>query len=70
MEIILTAHIRYRIEKRKILLEEVNEAISFPDKVIKKHEKYYYQKKFKRGTIEVPCIRTERHIKVLTAYWL
>jgi hypothetical protein len=60
----------YRIGKRKLLKEEVIDAIKNPDRTIKKYGKHYFQKKLDRGTIEVPCIKTERNIKALTVYWL
>lgn len=70
MEIIFTRHARYRIHKRKILEEEVVEAIKYPDKTIKKYNKYYFQKRLERGTIEISCEKTERIIKVITVYWI
>jgi len=36
MNIIFTAHAEFRIKKRKLLKEEVAEAIRFPDKSLKK----------------------------------
>ena len=53
MEIVFTNHAKYRIVKRKVLKEEVIDAIKYPDKTIKKHGKYYFQKRLERGTIEV-----------------
>ena len=53
MKIIFTNHARYRIEKRKILEDEVIDAIKNPDKTVKRHNKYYFQKRLNRGTIEV-----------------
>ncbi len=70
MEIIFTKHAKYRIEKRKILEQEVIEAIKHPDNTIKKHNKYYFQKRLERGTIEISCEKTERIIKVITVYWI
>ena len=70
MEIIFTIHAKYRIEKRKILEQEVIDSIKYPDKTIKKYSKYHFQKKLERGTIEICCEKTERNIKVITVYWL
>ena len=70
MEIIFTRHAEYRIKKRKILEQEVIEAIKYPDNTIKKHNRYYFQKILERGTIEVSCEKTERIIKVITVYWM
>ncbi len=58
MKIILTSHAKYRIEKRKILEEEVTESIKYPDNTIKKHGKHYFQKKLERGTIKICCEKT------------
>jgi len=70
MEYIFTTHAEYRIEKRKLTKEEVIEAIKYPDKTLKKHEKYYAQKNIGNGTIEVVHERTEKYIKIITVYWL
>ena len=70
MEILFTRHAKQRIEKRKLLKEEVEDAIKYPDATVKKHGLYYYQKRLQRGSIEVCCERTERHINVVTIYWL
>lgn len=70
MNIIIEGHVKGRLDKRKILEEEIIDAVKYPDKTIKKHGKYYFQKKLERGTIEVPCEKTEKHIKVITVYWL
>ena len=70
MKISFTNHARYRIALRKVLEDEVIDAIKYPDKTIKKHGKYYFQKKLERGTIEVSCEKTERIINVITVYWL
>ncbi len=70
MEIIFTDHAEFRLKVRKVLKEEVIDTIRYPDKTIKKYDKYFYQKKLDRGTIEVCCERTETYIKVVTIYWL
>jgi len=70
MKIIFTQHAEFRIKKRKILKEEVIDAIKSPDKVLKKHSMYYYQKKLYRGTIEVVVEKTENNLNVVTIYWL
>ncbi|MBI2649948.1 DUF4258 domain-containing protein [Candidatus Woesearchaeota archaeon] len=70
MKITFTSHAKYRIEKRKILEQEVIDAIKHPDKTIKRHDKYYFQKRLERGTIEVSCEKTERIINIITVYWL
>lgn len=70
MDIIFTTHAEYRIEKRKILKHEIIEGIKYPDKIIKKHDKYLYQKRLERGTIEICCEKTESNINVVTVYWI
>jgi len=70
MEIIFAKHAIFRLKKRKILKQEVFDAIKYPDNTTKKHGKYYYQKRLERGTIEICCEKTERNIKVITIYWI
>jgi hypothetical protein len=70
MKIIFTRHAELRIKKRKIFKEEVIDAIRFPNKTLKKHGLYYYQKKINRGTIEVVIEKTENILNVVTVYWL
>ncbi|MFH1506746.1 MAG: DUF4258 domain-containing protein [archaeon] len=70
MQIIFTKHAEARIELRGILKQEVIDAIKYPDKTIKKHNRLYFEKKLGRGTIEVCCEKTEKHIKVITVYWM
>ena len=70
MNIIFTRHVEFRINKRKITKEEIIDAIKFPDKTIKKHGLYYFQKKLERGIIEISCEKTEKDIKVITVYWI
>jgi len=54
-EIEFTRHAEFRIIKRKILKQEVLGAIRQPDKILKKYDKYYFQKSLNRGKIEVVC---------------
>lgn len=70
MNINFTVHAEFRMNKRKILIEDVIDTINFPDKTIKKQGRYYYQKKLNRGMIEIVAEKTENNIKVITVYWL
>jgi hypothetical protein len=70
MKIIFTSHAKQKIERRKLLEEEVIDAIKNPDKIIKKHGKYFYQKKLDRGKIEIVIEKTESILNVITIYWL
>ena len=44
MNIEFTHHAEHRVKIRKITKPEVLDTIRFPDKTVKKHGKYYYQK--------------------------
>ncbi|MBI4148094.1 DUF4258 domain-containing protein [Candidatus Woesearchaeota archaeon] len=70
MKIVFTEHAMDRIRRRKILEQEVFDAVHFPDMIIKRFGKYNYTKKLARGTIEVICAQTETHIKVVTICWV
>ena len=70
MKIIFTNHAEHRLIKRKILKQDVLDAIKYPNKIIKKHGKYYFQKVLRRGKIEIVCEIMEINIKIITLYWL
>ena len=70
MKIIFTKHAEERIKKRKILKEEIIYSINNPEKTIKRHGKHYFQNKIEIGNIEICCEKTEKHIKVITVYWI
>ncbi|MAE42160.1 hypothetical protein CMO93_00180 [Candidatus Woesearchaeota archaeon] len=70
MKIILTNHAELRLKKRKILGDEVLDAVKNPDKTIKKHGQFLFQKQLDRGLIEIACEKTENNLKVITVYWL
>lgn len=70
MEILFTRHAEFRLIRRKILKQEVVDAIKYPDKTLKKHGKYFFQKSLNRGKIEVVCEKIENNIKVITLYWI
>lgn len=70
MKIVFTEHAEERLERRKFSKTEIVEAINSPDKISKKHGKYYYQKTLERGKAEIVCKKTEKNIKVITLYWL
>jgi hypothetical protein len=70
MEIVFSKHAEHRMEKRRVLREEIIEGIIYPDNTLKKHGKYYFQKQLDRGIIEICCEKTERIIKIITVYWL
>ena len=70
MQIELTDHARARLENRKILEQELIDALKYPEKILKKHGKYYFQKTLQGGRTEIVCERRENHIKVITIYWV
>lgn len=70
MKINFTFHAELRLKKRKLSKQEVTKAVRFPDKTIKKHGKYYYQKRLERGIIEVVAEITEDNLNIITIYWL
>ena len=69
MKIVFTAHAEQRTEKRKLLRQEIIDAIKYPDRILKKYGKYYFQKKLDRGTVEVCCVKTESDIRIITVWW-
>ena len=69
MEIIFTPYAEWRCEKRKILKEEVIDAVRRPDKTIRKEDKHFYRKKTRHGVIEVCTDRIESYIRIKTVYW-
>lgn len=70
VQIRFTDHAQESMQERRIAQDEVVEAVKRPDRTLKKHGKYYAQKDIGRGIIEVPYERTERYIRIITAYWL
>ena len=70
MKLLFTHHAIKRLSKRKILKHEIVESIQHPDKTVKKHRLYYFQKRLDRGSIEICCEKTLKHIKVISVYWL
>jgi len=70
MKIVFTHHAEDRIKIRKITKIEALDAISFPDKTVKKYGKYYYQKQLERGTIEVVVEKSGKNLNIITIYWI
>ncbi len=70
MKIIFTLHAEERLEKRKVLREEIIDAVNYPTDIEKKHDKYYCRKRLNRGMIEIVYEKTESNIKVITLYWI
>ena len=78
MKIRLTTHAKERIEKRKITEDEIINTIKFPEKLNKKHGRYYAQKDIGRGKIEVVYEKIEnieeiekgKYLNIITIYWI
>jgi len=66
----MTNHALRQCEFRKILPEEPQLTVYFPDKIRKKHGKNYYIKRLDRGTIEVVCEKDKQTLKIITTYWI
>ncbi|MBI2046795.1 DUF4258 domain-containing protein [Candidatus Pacearchaeota archaeon] len=69
MKVIFTEHAKDRIRKRKISEEEVIDAIKYPEKTLKREEKYYARKNIGRAEIEV-VYEKDNYIKVITIYYI
>jgi hypothetical protein len=70
MKIIFTKHAILRALKRNTTEQKIIESIKNADKTIKKHGKYYYQKRLEIGTIEIVCEMVESVLNVISVYWL
>ncbi len=70
VEIVFGDHAERRLRGRGILKEEVIDTIQRPDRTVKVHGKHHFQKSIGRGSIEVCCELTEKHIYVISVYWL
>jgi len=71
MEIKYTLHADFQIQERKIKKVWVEETIKFPDQIIKIGEKHYVTKKLNGKILKVVYVKAkEKHIKVVTVYWL
>jgi hypothetical protein len=69
-QIVYSGHAVLRMKRRHILNEDVENAIRFPDSLRKVGMTITVQKDIGRGTVEVPYVETEKHIKIITVYWL
>ncbi|MBW3019596.1 DUF4258 domain-containing protein [Candidatus Woesearchaeota archaeon] len=69
MRISMTNHLLARLKTRRILEQEVIDAIQYPDKIIKKCGLYFYRKRLSRGIIEVVVERTS-FLNIITVYWV
>jgi len=70
MKVIFSKHAEQRINERAIEKQNVFDALFSSDKLVKRFEKFYAQKKFSKGIIEVVFERKEDHLIIITVYWL
>ncbi len=70
MKIIFTKHAEKRVKNRGIPKQEVIDSIKYPDRTIKKHGMYYFQKRLAIGPAEVVCEKKGKILKVITVYWI
>ena len=68
MKIIFTNHAKKRMIERNIKLEEIKEAIDFPDYTIVKNNKYEAYKKVDNKNLKVVYTK-DKFIKVITLIW-
>ena len=70
MKIIYSSHAEEQIGERKIDKVWIEETIKSPDQTKKKDlNKYIVKKKLNDRSIEIVYIK-EKHIKVVTVYWI
>ncbi|MBI1970718.1 DUF4258 domain-containing protein [Candidatus Woesearchaeota archaeon] len=70
MRVTFTSHALPRMSIRKIYDDDIMDTLRSPDVIYKKHGKYFFRKSIGRGTIELCCEKTERHINIVTLYWV
>ena len=69
MEVIFTNHARYQLKERKVDYIWVEETIKSPDITKKVDNKFYVIRKLNGRTLKVVYVK-EKHIKVVTLYWV
>ncbi|MFH1053122.1 MAG: DUF4258 domain-containing protein [Candidatus Woesearchaeota archaeon] len=70
IRIIFTYHAEERLKKRNIQKEDAMLTIKYPDNILKKYGKYYFQKEIGLGKIEGVCVKAENILNIATLYWL
>ena len=70
MAIILTKHAEQRLVERRIEKEEIIETIENFERLEKRNDRFYCQKRFSRGSVEVIYKNIDNNIIVITAYWV
>ena len=69
MKIILTNHVRKRMQERGVLEKEIMECVHYPDKIFRESERIYRcQKVFPYGILRVVGEIKGDYFVVITAY--
>ena len=70
MKLIFTYHAEFRMRKRGILKQDVEEALYFPNNIKKKHGIILLSKKTKHRENRDCMGKTEKDIRIINIYWL
>ncbi len=69
MKLIFTNHAKQRIKERKIILQQIQETIDFPDYKISKENKIEAYKKIDNKLLKIVYIKEGKFIKIITLIW-
>ena len=69
MDFFLTNHAKKRMVDRKIKLEDIKDAINFPNYTITRGNKVESYKKIKNNLLNVIYIKKGKFIKIITLVW-
>lgn len=71
IKFIYTEHAKVRIEQRKLSKEQIEKAVSSPDKILPSFKgRILVQKSFNDEILEVVYKKEQNNFIILTAYWL
>ena len=68
-KIILTKHAKQRMNERGISIQNIQEAIEFPDYTISKRNKIESHKKINDKVLKVVYLKPDKFIKIITLMW-
>lgn len=54
---------------RSLDKQEILDAITFPETVLKRFGRYHFKRTLNREVVEVVCEKTENHINVITIFF-
>ena len=70
MDYVFTFHAKKRIRERNLTERDIIEIIKYPEKMLKRHGKYYAVGDLGAGIVVVVFEKTERNINIITVFWL